>query len=542
MKLRITHGAFLCSALALAMACSGGGDVAPFPDPNGFGSSSGASGSSGFGGNGNEETLIVEPRNAVLFIDTATNPATRATQAYKVIRKTPTGDKDVTAGAVFTLEKPEIGGFNTNNFESVDKLPPTPPGVTSKVTVTADGGSAGAAITLVALKRSSDQRDFFFLEPFNEAPTPANDVLKFKTNIQAVDVAFLTDTTGSMSPEIAGIRSALAGTLLTQLQAAIPSVGMAIASHEDDTDGARLVRVFQVITTSLTAAQTAAGQLQLGDGGDFPEGQIAGMFHVLTGNAVGVVPAHTPAAGTTGGVDFRAGAVPVVVLTTDATWHDPVGGVTGAQLNAAFTAKNARFVSLASGDETQANALSDATKSSLPPAAFVGCAAGMCCTGVGGAARAPTGPGGTCRLNFQYQKSSPNLGKGIVDAIKAIAVGSTYDVTAKPRNDPANPGGVDATKFMKALRAKDEGDASQGCPAHAAKDTDGDGIKDTFITVTVGTPVCFEVIPQTNTTVEPQPAAQYFNAFIDVLGVPGNINLDKRNVLFLVPPKVTGIK
>jgi hypothetical protein len=350
------------------------------------------------------------------------------------------------------------------------------------------------------------------------------------------------DTTGSMGGAINALKTQLTGTLLTQLQAAIPSVGMSVVSHRDDTDGAELVSVKQVTTTVLAQAQAGVNLLNAGGGGDLPEGQVAAMYHVLTGAAVTAVPAHTPAAGTTGGVDFRGGAVPVVVLITDAPWHDPVGGVTGAQMNAAFTTKNARFVSLASGDETQANTLSDTTKSSLPPAAFVGCATGMCCTGVNGAARAPTGPGGTCRLNFQYSAASPMIGKGVVDAIKAIAVGSTYDVTAKPRNDPANAGGVDATKFMKALRAKDEGDAAQGCPAHAAKDTDGDGIKDTFITVTVGTPVCFEVIPAMNTTVEPQAAAQYFNAFIDVLGVPGNINLDKRNVLFLVPPKVTGIK
>ena len=49
--------------------------------------------------------------------------------------------------------------------------------------------------------------------------------------------------------------------------------------------------------------------------------------------------------------------------------------------------------------------------------------------------------------------------------------------------------------------------------------------------------MCFEVIPQTNTTVEPQATAQFYNAFLDVVGVPGNIKLDQRKVLFLVPPK-----
>jgi hypothetical protein len=281
--------------------------------------------------------------------------------------------------------------------------------------------------------------------------------------------------------------------------------------------------------------------LTLGDGGDFPEGQVPAMFHVLTGNRVGVVPAVTPPMGTKGAVHFRSGAVPVVVLITDATWHDPRGGVTGAMLQSAFTTANAKFVSLASGNENQANVLSDATKSNLPPAAFAGCAAGQCCTGVRGAARAPSGPAGSCRLNFQFS-SGNDIGPSVVSAIKAIAVGSVYDVTVRPKNDPTNPNGIDATKFIKALRAKEEGDASQGCPPHPAKDTNGDGVKDTFSQVTVGTPVCFEVIPDTNTTVEPQTEALFPKADLEVLGVPGDVKLDTRKVLFLIPPKAGGTR
>jgi hypothetical protein len=170
-----------------------------------------------------------------------------------------------------------------------------------------------------------------------------------------------------------------------------------------------------------------------------------------------------------------------------------------------------------------------------------GCAAGQCCTGVNGAGRAPGGPGGTCRLNFLSQNGGGVSG-GIVSAIQAIAVGSTFDVTATPSNDPKNPGGVDATKFIKALRAMDEGNPANGCPAAPAKDSNGDGIKDTFLAVKAGTPVCFEVIPATNNTVMPTSDPQFFNAFIDVIAVQGNLHLDKRSVLFLVPPKDAGVK
>ena len=92
------------------------------------------------------------------------------------------------------------------------------------------------------------------------------------------------------------------------------------------------------------------------------------------------------------------------------------------------------------------------------------------------------------------------------------------------------------------LRAMDEGDPKQGCPAGAAKDTDGDGVKDTFVAIPVGTPVCFEVIPAKNDFVKPLATAQFFNAFIDVLGMPGSVKLDKRTVLFEVPPKAIAAK
>ena len=57
-----------------------------------------------------------------------------------------------------------------------------------------------------------------------------------------------------------------------------------------------------------------------------------------------------------------------------------------------------------------------------------------------------------------------------------------------------------------------------------------------------GTPVCFEVIPAKNNFVEPDIDPQFFNAFIDVVAVQGNLQLDKRSVLFLVPPKDASVK
>jgi hypothetical protein len=218
-------------------------------------------------------------------------------------------------------------------------------------------------------------------------------------------------------------------------------------------------------------------------------------------------------------------------------------------LKTEFTKNNARFVDITTsfGSEVDADNVSDATKSNIPPGAFgTACAAGQCPTGASGACRAATGPGGTCRLNFLHHNGT-GVSTSIVRAIQAISVGSQFDVTAVPSNDATNAAGedgmpVDATKFISKLRAMDEGDAKTGCPPHAAVDSGGKGYKDLFTAVVVGTPVCFEVIPQMNTSVKPKSSAQFFNAFIDVLGMPGSVKLDRRTVLFLVPPREIAAK
>ena len=98
--------------------------------------------------------------------------------------------------------------------------------------VTPDGTALGT-LTVVALRKTGTSRDFFFIEPYKATPEPQDDTLKFSTNIQQVDVAFVMDTTGSMSGSIGNLQSALSGTLLTQLQAAIPNVSMALVDHKD---------------------------------------------------------------------------------------------------------------------------------------------------------------------------------------------------------------------------------------------------------------------------------------------------------------------
>ncbi len=529
-------------------------------------SSSGTSGTSGgFGGDVSGDVQL-DPKNTTVVIDSATSPATPGVVTYKVTSK----GTDASAIAKLELDDPSLGTFAGAQLTTSDMLPGDKLGVSTMVKATTPDGQGLARLTIVKLRKTGPQRDFFFVVPYQQDPSPKSDVLEFGTSIKQVDVAFAMDTTGSMQGSIDNLKGALSGTLLAQLQNAIPNVGLAIVDYRDypvspygskassglpplfpPTPADWPVKVRQKITTTLATAQAAVNQYAAGGGGDNPEAQIPAMQHILTGEALdwsgGSVPAATPAPGHFGAVDFRPGSVPVVVNITDISWHSETNvpynfaTPTMASLKAAFTANNAFFVNITSSDEAQANELSDATNSNVAPSAFGGtCGAGKCCTGTNGSARNPSGPAGSCRLNFLHSDGS-GVSAGVVKAIQAISVGAAYDVKAVPSNDPTNPKGVDATKFIQALRAMDEGNAAAGCPAVPARDSDGDGIKDTFLNVVVGTKVCFEVIPAKNGTVAPSNEPQFFNAFVDVIGVQGNIQLDKRTVLFLVPPKDPGV-
>ncbi len=520
------------------------------------------------------QDIDLAPTNTTIFIDTTTTPPTPATLTYKATLNDGTGT-DVTGEVAMSLDNTALGSFKGATFTSGTSLPGGVLGVSTLVHGTARGKTGSANLTVIALRKSGEHRDFYFLEPYGGSPSPDRDVLKFGTNIKSVDVAVVEDTTGSMSGSVDNLKAQMSTTIFPELAKAIPSVGLSVSYHDDypidpygtadcsfggtGLPGDVPIGVIQVITTDLKKAQDAANKLEVHCGNDGPEAQIPAMDFVLTGRELawtgGKVAKHTPAAGTFGGVDFRPGALPVVVEITDVDWHDPKGDAYGSDITSppsledlkkAFTDNNARFVDITDtyGPEDQANELSDATKSHIPSAAFGACpsgGSGPCCTDVLGAGRVADGPGGDCRLNFRHDGGT-GVSTSIVKAIQAISVGSTFDVTAVPSNDPANADGVDATKFIKALRAMDEGDPTNKCPAHAAKDTNGDGTKDTFIAVVVGTPVCFEVLPQMNTSVKPKPEVQFFKAFIDVLGMPGSVKLDKREVFFAVPPRDVAAK
>jgi hypothetical protein len=512
-------------------------------------------------------SLAIDPRNVTVFLDASASPPTPAVYPFIVSERFSDGHtEDVTKKAAFSCDDPKICTCVANEC-SFDLPPCVPyPSVCDRTTVLhAKYASfdATATVTLVELRKTGDHRDFYFEVPFLADPTPPRDVLKFDANIEQTDVVLSIDTSSSMSSSLDALKTSLSTKLIPGLFAAIPSVGVAVVDHKDsDASDVWTVSVPQVVTTDATKAESAIAALVAGGGGDEPQAQEIAMDFALTGEAFATMPPiskHAPAPGTSGGVDLRTGSLVTVVEITDAHWHDAhdLPWSSGAsyddqtRLASDFAAAHARFIGvvdmhLASSRTTpfdlltQPRALSDATSSAVEPSAFSPGATG-CPTGVGGATIPPDAPGaGRCRLVFQITDGAAS-DVALVDAVHALAVENSFDVTAVVSNDPTNAPGpdgktIDATRFVDHLRAMDEGSPKDGCPAHAAKDTDGDGFKDTFPATPIGDAVCFEIVPKMNNFVPARAAPQTFQAFVDLIGMPGAIELGQRTILFLVPP------
>ena len=159
--------------------------------------------------------------------------------------------------------------------------------------------------------------------------------LSTSAQLAVADVLFLVDVTGSMSQEISNIQRRLRDRIVPGIAEEIPDVGIGVAYFADfDVGDYGLAddvpfRLIQTITTDLVAAQAAVDQLPLLDGNDGPESQVEAMYQVGTGEGFGsyVPPSFGCPTGGTGYPCFRREALPVLLMFTDAPFHNgPTGG------------------------------------------------------------------------------------------------------------------------------------------------------------------------------------------------------------------------
>ncbi len=181
----------------------------------------------------------------------------------------------------------------------------------------------------------------------------------FTLSVEMGDVAFLLDTTCSMSSTLTGVSSQF-NTILTSLQTTLPDAQYAAGNYDDYADGTHgtsgIDKPFWLakqITSDTAAVQTALSRLTTHSGNDTPESTMEALYQGLTGtgydmNCNGRYDSSTdvrpffddasdpfggagganydssvPGTGTIGGFGFRDYALPVIVYATDAQMRDP---------------------------------------------------------------------------------------------------------------------------------------------------------------------------------------------------------------------------
>ena len=147
------------------------------------------------------------------------------------------------------------------------------------------------------------------------------------------DVLFLVDVTGSMGAAIGEIRRQLSVEIAPALDRSVGDLRMAVASYQDfptspygDFSDVPF-RIRQTATSDLTAVQRALDGLSAAGGGDTPESATEALYQSVTSAGLGtLVPRASCSGGGRGQACFRPDATPIIVLVTDAQFHNGPGG------------------------------------------------------------------------------------------------------------------------------------------------------------------------------------------------------------------------
>ncbi|MBX3271437.1 MAG: VWA domain-containing protein [Sandaracinaceae bacterium] len=354
------------------------------------------------------------------------------------------------------------------------------------------------------------------------------DPLAVRVQVRTADVYFLMDTTGSMGGELNRLKTDLtsgtfisgcSGGIIGAIRCTIPDAWFGVGYHDDypyspfGGSGDDVYRNRQDITSSVSSAQTAVNGLGLHWGNDGPESQTQALYAIATGNGFGsYLSARSGcAAGRWGYPCFRDGTIPIVVLFTDAPFHNgpygynyygTPGGVAASwtQTVNALNARNIRVITIQSGGTyglDDARALADATGSYSSSGS---------------------------RYVFSINHDGSGLSSAVVNAIVDLANYNRMDITARATDNTATA--IDERRFVSSITAVSWGPGS--CTGISGGHT--------FVQCLPGTSVDFRIAFR-NDFVMPTSVPQVFNFFIEVIG-DGSYVLQRIPVRIVVPPTV----
>jgi hypothetical protein len=311
------------------------------------------------------------------------------------------------------------------------------------------------------------------------------------------------------------------------------------------------------------------------------------------------VSAVTPSAplsgeeqGTLAQAKFRAGAVPIIVAASDDAFHDKPGVVasgedglfdygTGTDCPTGCAGVPSREdaigrvnalgghvigLAVSNGADNPLQhftGLAQATGAVVKPSDFPSgrCTPGQCCTGSGGGDVAPIG-GTDCPLAYTITRNAGScpVSQSIVDGIAALANGLHFDVHVVASDvDPGtvdnfidklvpNVSGVGPAAMCVVVPMNQLVDNFVGPKALPNPNPVGqpaDGILDTFIGLSGGVQICFDVVAKENVNIMNTSDPQIFRAQLQVIGQTKTNNMvnsfnlgTPRQVFFLVPPVI----
>ena len=398
-------------------------------------------------------------------------------------------------------------------------------------------------------------RNFFLVLPFEDVPQERP--LRFSTNIKKGDVFFLVDTTGSMRAERTNLIEGLVDVIVPGLQAAIADLAIGVGGVEDfpvDPYGQVRDRPFFLLREmavadedigrwSLDASATgcpldpdnnvgsisgapngrpdileAVEGLPCHSGVDLPESYVPALWAVATGNGLtwpggALSPRNCPLSGHTGYPCFRPGALPILLLIADSTFHNgpdgtevyPFPAPSYAETVGALNGIGARVVGIHSG---------------MDPAEYRRIARDT------GSVTADGSP-----LLFELDGTGRGLDSTIVEAVSELVGSVPQDISTRIENVPGNPDDFDATRFIKRISAVEGYLNGQPMQGYESK------TETTFRLAIPGTIVEFEV--EFLNDVRPVDEVEVHRANIIVVG-NGVADLDERRVFILIPTDVGG--
>lgn len=432
--------------------------------------------------------------------------------------------------------KPDFRDADSDNDGLADRDEQATHG-TSPVAADSDGDGVSDLVEVGAGTDPADgtdspltRGDFVFTIPYMMPPYPPEDTLTFETSIQFADVYFLFDISGSMSGEIGALRTHV-GTIIGNLTCADSGVA---CTADSDCTGGNVCNPFsstciedpgatscvasvwtgtgyyeQTLENALSLqpdpAATSAAILTSTYGGTerlyyAAQAVASGPLAPSTGFAVNGCTG--PGAGRIGCPAFREEAVRILVAFTD----EPSYGGTLAAASGALTTSGITLIGVNSGSSSSRADLVDLANAS-------------------GSLDSTGAP-------LVFDGSDSGVVPVVTDAINEIVEGVPLRVTITAADEPDDAG--DAIPFIERLVTNT---TDPGCTMLDTEDADpADGVPETYPAVTPGSPVCWDVIPATNTTVMPDLVPLVFKARLTVSG--DGSPLDSRLVYFLIPPRI----